>query len=520
MTQKKIVFVAYQDQENLGVGYLSSILISKGFNVEIIDFHLGYEEIYQRLRKTDPFLVGFSLIFQYYTARLQELIKILRDKGINSHFTVGGHYPSLSYKDVLNSIPGLDSVVRFEGEHTICELAKKLMIGENWTIIKGIAYRKQGKPVSNELRALIENLDSLPFPYRSKENPYECLDKKCAFILANRGCIWNCAFCSIRKFYSTPPGKLRRSRSPGNVVREMKELYEKNIRIFLFQDDDFFSPGKFGEVWINTFINRLKKEGIAENILWKISCRSDEVDFELFQKLKKIGLCLVYLGIESGNPTGLKILNKHLTVDDSIRATKNLNKLDILWDFGFMLWDPSSTFQSVRANIEFLKNICREGFSPVTFCKTLPYAGTDIERALKNQGRLKGSIIMPDYNLLDARLEKHCRFLHEIFYDWIFRPNGLLEIIRHHRLEIKILEKFYPHAKGLIKYKDFVKKIIASSNELFFEIAEKSTDIFEEDNSYTERQVLKLEKILPIEQNRIHKKLIDGMRQFHQQQLN
>jgi anaerobic magnesium-protoporphyrin IX monomethyl ester cyclase len=519
VTERKVVFIAFQEQENLGVGYLSSILLSKGFNVETLDFQLSHEELYRQLKMANPFLVGFSLIFQYYNHRLRDLSEYLRQKGVNCHFTVGGHYPSLRFEDVLNNIPALDSVVRFEGEYTICELAERLITSQEWTEIKGIAYRKNGKPISNDLRSLIENLDVLPFPLRNNERKYTCMEKNCAFILANRGCVWNCSFCSIRKFYGTPPGRIRRSRSPENVVKEIKELYEKSeTRIFLFQDDDFISRGKLGKEWINSFIDKLEQESIAEKILWKISCRSDEVDFDLFLQLKKAGLCLVYLGIESGNSAGLQIFSKHLTVEDSVRAVKNLNALNILWEFGFMLFDPSSTFQSIRANIDFLKDICDNGCSPITFCKMIPYAGTDIERMLITEGRLRGSIVTPDYDFLDPRIDGYCRFLQETFHEWMFTRAGLLASLRWHQFEIKVLEKFYPSAKGLTEYKDFVKRIIISSNALFIKIAKVSANIFEKDSSDSESHLLELARAKLIEQESIKKNFIDGMRNFQRLQ--
>jgi radical SAM superfamily enzyme YgiQ (UPF0313 family) len=55
---------------------------------------------------------------------LKELARYLRENGVDCHFTVGGHYPSLRFEDVLNNVPEIDSVVRFEGELTICELAE------------------------------------------------------------------------------------------------------------------------------------------------------------------------------------------------------------------------------------------------------------------------------------------------------------------------------------------------------------------------------------------------------------
>ena len=54
-----------------------------------------------------------------------------------------------------------------------------------------------------------------------------------------------------------------------------------------------------------------------------------------------------------------------------------------------MLFDPGSTFNTVTENLTFLEGMLGDGSSPVTFCKMLPYAETDIERGLRAEGRLK-----------------------------------------------------------------------------------------------------------------------------------
>lgn len=519
MNRKKVVFIAYEDQTNLGVGYLSSMLLSKGVDVKIVDFGLREDEIGREVKKADPILVGFSLIFQYHTFRLRELARYLRENGINCHFTVGGHYPSLKFENIVNIVPDLDSVVRFEGELTICELVESLSLGRDWKKIEGIAYREGGKPVSNELRPLISDLDVLPFPLRRKEKRFQCMGKNIAFIIASRGCVRNCSFCSIRKFYQIPPGRVRRSRSPANVVREMQELYEKHdVSIFLFQDDDFFLPGRQGTAWVLDFIRELKSEQLADKILWKINCRTDEVDLDLFEKLREAGLRLVYLGIESGNKTGLEVLNKQLTLEDNITAVRILDKLKLPYEFGFMLLDPSSTFESVRTNIRFLRKICGDGSSSVVFCKMIPYAGTDIEERLRNEGRLKGSVVAPDYDFLDPRLDKYYEFLYRTFYDWMFMDTGLLARQRWHRFEVAILKEFYPHAKGIPEYEDFLEGIIASFNAIFFHVAEEAATIFEGGNSNSERQLDELVEFEAKERGKVTSKLSEGMIEFQKQQ--
>ena len=511
----KVSFIAYQDQENLGIGYLTSMLLAKGFDVEIIDFRLPKEEILRQLKKADPLIVGFSLIFQYYVEKLRKLVQYLREHSVACHFTVGGHYPSLRYYEVLNIIPDLDSVVRFEGENTICELAEGLIAGKDWRKIKGMAYRLHDKPVSNELRPLIKDLDTLPFPFREKGKEYKCMDKVYHTILASRGCVRNCSFCSIRKFYGTPRGQIRRTRSPYNVSKEMQKLYtEYKTRIFLFQDDDFFLPGRLGEKWVLDFIAALEAEGLANKILWKINCRPDEVNLDLFSKLKKVGLYLTYLGIETGNQTGLKVLNKKLSLDDSVTSVRVLNQLGISYEFGFMLFDPSSTFQSIKDNLTFLRKICGDGSAPVVFCKMIPYAETDIERQLKEENRLKGSVENPDYDFLDPKVDRLCTFLHHAFYNWMFTSEGMLAKLRWHRFEVVVLKKFYPQVKNISEYEEFLRGIIASSNQLFLNIAEESASIYEDYKSSSEYQLSSLTELLNTELRKIDINLYNGMLQF------
>ena len=142
-------------------------------------------------------------------------------------------------------------------------------------------------------------------------------------ILASRGCPRGCSFCSIRKFYSTPPGKIRRARSPANVVAEMQEMFERhNTRLFMFQDDDFPLLSPKDRAWATEFVDCLEAAGLGRDVMWKISCRADEIEPEIFRVLQRGGLFTIYLGLESGNPAGLATLNKQISVEQNIRALR------------------------------------------------------------------------------------------------------------------------------------------------------------------------------------------------------
>lgn len=481
---KSVVLVGFQDQGNLGLGYLASVLREHDLACEIIDINQPYEAILDRVLSCRPIVIGFSLIFQYYLRKFSALAECFRSKGIDCHMTIGGHYPSLSYEQVLNQIPQLDSVVMFEGEYTLLELVQNLVNHMEWRDTPGIAYNCGDHVILNPLRPLISDLDSLPFPQRSSFES-ETLGKKIQPILATRGCPRNCSFCSIREFYSRAPGKSVRRRSPVSVVQEMKELYEiENVTIFLFQDDDFPVVGNAGHRWVTSFTEELERNGLQGKIAWKISCRVDEVNVDLFEKMKAAGLYLVYLGIESGTDEGLRTLNKQVSVNDVLKAVANLKQLGLMFAYGFMLFDPSSTFGSVRANVQFLKQIVSDGRVPTTFCKMLPYAGTPIEIDLASTGRLCGTVAQPDYNFLEPELDSYYEKLNAALNAWVYGEDAVaryLSLVWH---EVAIIKQLFPPMDGTAEYENDLRGLTRSSNHRVLSAIEQSSWIFERDHEF------------------------------------
>jgi radical SAM superfamily enzyme YgiQ (UPF0313 family) len=474
-----VVLVGYQDQGNLGLGYLASVLLEHGYHVTVVDFREGPHAVLRAVRAHRPLVIGFSLIFQYYLPRFASLAAFLRARGVTAHITVGGHYPTLRFKDTLQTIPELDSVVRFEGEFTLLELVSTLAAGGDWHRVRGIAYRHDRDVIETPLRPLVANLDELPFPYR----PFEAdkmLGKKILPVLATRGCPRHCAFCSIQEFYGQAPGKAVRRRSPANVAREIRELYETgNGQIFLFQDDDFPTYGAAGHRWVRSFTNELAHQQLLGKVIWKISCRVDEVDPEIFSEMQTAGLYLVYLGIESGTDTGLETLNKQVSVADNLRAIATLKRLGLGFGYGFMLFDPSSTFDSVRTNIDFLRKIVGDGSSAVVFCKMLPYAGTPIESELAAAGRLNDNIVQPDYRFIDPRLDIFYQRLNAVTGPWLDGPDalsGTLNVLAH---EVAIIRRLFPKLEGFHEYQSCLRDVTRHCNNKILDAIETSLVSFE-----------------------------------------
>ncbi|HYZ62647.1 MAG TPA: radical SAM protein, partial [Acetobacteraceae bacterium] len=331
-----VALIGYQDQGNLGMGYLAAVLQRHGCQVEMIDVRDEPARIADRLLRAPPLVVGFSLIFQFFLPQFRRLARDLREAGVASHFSIGGHYPSLCHEELLANFPEIDSVVRYEGEETLIELVDRLASGSEWRDIAGIAYAQDGAVVATPTRPLVQDLDSLPLPLRPYE-PERIAGFPTLPVLASRGCIRRCSFCSIHTFYRTAPGKVVRVRKPEKVIEEMLHLYrEHGVRVFLFQDDDFPLWGQKGRRWGQELIGRLHDSGLSRNTVWKISCRAEYVEPELFRTMREAGLFLVYMGIESGVEAGLDILFKQMTVEQNADAVETLKRLDIAFSYGFM----------------------------------------------------------------------------------------------------------------------------------------------------------------------------------------
>ena len=469
------MLIGFQNQGNLGLGYLAAVLRRSGYAVEVVDIEQDPREIVRIARELNPVLIGFSLIFQFFIDRYAELLYLLRENGLNCHFTMGGHFPSLSYEQTLELVPELDSVVRFEGEATLLELVEAVTFGKNWREIHGIAYLDdEGKVIVTRPRALLENLDELPYPDREYE-PESVLGRSILPILASRGCARTCSFCSIHTFYRAAPGRIVRTRKPAEVVREMEMLHEeRGTTIFLFQDDDFPLFGTVWRRWANEFVDELERTGLAKKVIWKMNCRADAVDRELFIRMRDAGLYLVYMGLESGSEQGLETLHKQITVSQNLKAVETLKSIGLMFEYGFMLLDPSSTFESIRENINFLRTILSDGCLPVTFCRMLPYDGTPIKDELVRTGRIRGDVCNPDYDFLDPRIGEFYEELTKLvsLTGWIHGLKAVTMQLGWAWHEVATIERLFPVLPGMTEYKEKLRGITMRSNDLLLRVVE------------------------------------------------
>ena len=244
-------------------------------------------------------------------------------------------------------------------------------------------YFREGTNQRNSLNGMVSNLDELPFPdwsdYVKKyplKNNFVGFNSKIAIpLLASRGCPYSCFhYCT----YPLQQGRKVRYRSVQNVIKEIKYWIEKlKTNKFTFRDPVFSINRKYAV----SLCEQIIKENLK--IEFQIETHLKNLDNELILLLKRAGLRMVYVGIESSNLNVLKGI-KRFTVDNDqqYQIINELKKNGIIVKSMFMLANPDDTVETIKNTIEYSKLLPNQ---LVQFSVFTPYPGTPLYSEFKEK---------------------------------------------------------------------------------------------------------------------------------------
>lgn len=444
-----VLLVGAELEENLALRYLASALRARGHSFALARFDRPEDAatVIAAVRGRTPDLVGMSMTFQYRARQFGALAGALRDAGYAGHLTAGGHFPTFAFREVLQAFPAIDSVVRHEGEETLPELCAALAAGggaERLASVRGIAFRGEGGAiVATPPRPLVADLDALPFPERVGP-PQLHLGIPAAFLVGTRGCYGHCTFCCIHAYLREAGGPAYRTRSPENVADEMAELRRtRGARMFVFHDDDFFTRDHARDLArVTALRDALRARGV-DDVALVVKARPDDLDARLFDVLEDIGLLRVYLGIEAGSTSGLRVLGRGVDLAQNHAALRFMRERDVYCCFNMLAFDPESTVASLRQTFAFLRQYANV---PMNFCRTEIYVGTPLMTKLAREGRLLGDAFGWDYVIREPAAERAFRVFASAFHDRNFRCDGLMNATLGLGYHLHLARTFYPRA--------------------------------------------------------------------------
>ncbi len=372
----------------LGTIYAAALLREHGYEVYLHDvmFAEGPETLEQVLQSVKPDILAI------YDDGFNYLTKMCLTNMREAAFRMSEMASQYGCKVIVSSSDSTDHFDKYldhsanciiigEAENTLLEIADMLKAGkEDWTSINGIAYRQDGHTVRTAVRPVKTDLDSLPFPawdlvdvekYRQawlQSNGYFSMNMG-----TTRGCPYKCNWCA-KPIY----GNRYNARSPENVVKELKQLYNKYHFDHIWFCDDIFGlkPG-----WVKRFAELVKAEALQ--FKFKIQSRADLLlKDEQIQSLADAGCDNVWMGAESGSQRILDAMDKGTTIEQIAESTKLLKQYGIKPAFFLQFGYLGETMEDIQLTLEMVKKLVP---ADIGISVSYPLPGTKFYEKVREQ---------------------------------------------------------------------------------------------------------------------------------------
>jgi radical SAM superfamily enzyme YgiQ (UPF0313 family) len=372
----------------LGTIYAAALLREHGYEVYLHDvmFAEGPETLEQVLQSVKPDILAI------YDDGFNYLTKMCLTNMREAAFRMSEMASQYGCKVIVSSSDSTDHFDKYldhsanciiigEAENTLLEIADMLKAGkEDWASINGITYRQDGHTVRTAARPVKTDLDSLPFPawdLIDVEKYRQAWLQSSGYFSMNmgttRGCPYKCNWCA-KPIY----GNRYNARSPENVVKELKQLYNKYHFEHIWFCDDIFGlkPG-----WVKRFAELVKAEGLQ--FKFKIQSRADLLlKDEQIQSLADAGCDNVWMGAESGSQRILDAMDKGTTIEQIAESTKLLKQYGIKPAFFLQFGYLGETMEDIQLTLEMVKKLVP---ADIGISVSYPLPGTKFYEKVREQ---------------------------------------------------------------------------------------------------------------------------------------
>jgi anaerobic magnesium-protoporphyrin IX monomethyl ester cyclase len=303
-----------------GATALASFLIHRGVPTVVVplshyvDVFAGEDAVHARTAEVvrdaidtlHPRAIGITATFSYLYPRAREMARLAREAAPDRPIVIGGPHVTYQDQECLAEAPEIDVVVRGEGEWTALELLRALESGRDLGEIRGITWRPSpGRIQRNQPRPLGDLLELPDVDFGLL--PKTFAERMEVSGMTGRGCSFRCRYCHEFRFW----GGAVRQHPVLRVVSEMERVARDHGNTMLGIDDSMLSMKDpyFGEL-----CDRLGRSPWFVPDRFGLLTRVDTVTREGLAAMRRVNLCSVKVGLESGSDPVLRAMNKGVTV--------------------------------------------------------------------------------------------------------------------------------------------------------------------------------------------------------------
>jgi radical SAM superfamily enzyme YgiQ (UPF0313 family) len=331
-------------------------VIAADYDVEFIDGNLIADpaaHIIDRARATGAKLLAVTVM---PGPQLRQAVPVCKQvKAALPDLTIvwGGYFPT-NHTDVIIASGFVDYVIQGQGEAPFRKFVDTLHQGGSVADVPSLAYGNGGLHVNP--RAPFVQLEKMPW------YPYERIDVEQYIgrsylgqrVLAHNtsfGCPFACNFCAV-----VPLAKQRwlaeSARRVADITLMLKDRY--HIDGMEFHDMDFFvSEDRSAEI-----ADRLAGHEIAWWGLGRVDTLMSYSD-ATFEKLRRSGVKMIFMGAESGDDETLKRMNKggKSGTAQTLAIVERMKHYDIVPELSFVMGNPPDPIADIEATIDFIRRV-------------------------------------------------------------------------------------------------------------------------------------------------------------------
>lgn len=332
-------------------------VIDKDYTPEFIDGNLvddPAEMILERARATGAKVLAVTVMPGPQLRQAIEVCRIVK-AALPKLVIVWGGYFATHHGDVAIQSGYVDYAIEGQGEAPFRKFIDTIHQGGSIEDVPSLIWNDSGTIRTNP-RAPMVPLDNLPlFPYH-RLNMSDYLGKSYlgdAVLCHNTsfGCPFACNFCAVvrlvnQRWLPESPERVEK------VTRLMVEKYGADG--MEFHDMDFFvSESRSAEI-----ADRIAPLNINWWGLGRVDTLTDYSEAS-WQKIKKSGCRMIFMGAESGSLETLKIMNKggKSNPEKTLYIAEYMKHLGIVPEFSFVMGNPPDPMADIEGTIKFIRKL-------------------------------------------------------------------------------------------------------------------------------------------------------------------
>jgi anaerobic magnesium-protoporphyrin IX monomethyl ester cyclase len=332
-------------------------VIDQDYTPEIIDGNLVADpaaEIIHRAQSTDAKVLGVTAMPGPQLRQAIEVCKRVKAELPGLMILWGGYFATHHGAVCLES--GIvDYVIEGQGEAPFRKFIDTIYYGGSLEEIPSLVWMDNGSVRVNP-RAPMVPLDNLPlYPYhRVNISDYRGTSYLGDAVLSHQtsfGCPFACSFCAVVKLVN----QRWLPESPARVEQVTRMMVEDHgANAMEFHDMDFFvSEPRAAEI-----ADRITPLNINWWALGRVDTLSKYSD-ATWEKIKRSGCKMIFMGAESGSLETLKIMNKggQSDPDKTLYMAEKLKQVGIVPEFSFVMGNPPDPIADIENTIKFIRKL-------------------------------------------------------------------------------------------------------------------------------------------------------------------